>query len=214
MHIPDGYLDLTTVFITYTIFTIYMMYTLYKLKNISYTEKTSLLAVVSAGIFAAQMLNWPIVGGTSLHFVGGALAGILLGPWLGTLSMFLVLFVQCIVFHDGGITTLGANMINMGIIDVLIGIIFYRIGEKFSGSRDFGCIIGAFLGGWLGIALAGIACGLEIGFSSQFAYGWVLATSVMGMWHLALGVIEGIITALVVAYLVKRAPELMYWGAD
>ena len=88
MHIPDGYLDLTTVFITYTIFTIYMMYALYKLKNISYTEKTSLLAVVSAGIFAAQMLNWPIVGGTSLHFVGGALAGILLGPWLGTLSMF------------------------------------------------------------------------------------------------------------------------------
>lgn len=211
MHIPDGYLDPLVASLTYAIFIVFMVYVFYRLRGIPYAERASVLAVVSAGVFVAQMLNWPIVGGTSLHFVGGALAGILLGPWLGSLSMFLVLFVQCIVFHDGGITALGANMINMGIIDVFVGYLFYRLGLRFGGGR-LGGILGAFLGGWLGITLAGVACGLEIGFSSQFAYGWVLATSIMGVWHLALGVIEGVITAMVLAYLMRRAPEFIFGG--
>lgn len=212
MHIPDGYLDPLIASLTYAVFIAFMIYVLYRLRRLPYVERASLLAVVSAGIFAAQMLNWPIIGGTSLHFVGGALAGILLGPWLGALSMFLVLFVQCIVFHDGGITALGANMINMGIIDVLVGYALYRAVGRLSGSKGFSSVIGAFLGGWLGLTLAGIACGLEIGFSSQFAYGWVLAISIMGVWHFILGVVEGVITAIVIAYLVRRAPELLCGG--
>lgn len=214
VHIPDGFLDPLIASLTYAVFIFFMIYVLYRLRNVSYAEKASVLAVISAGIFAAQMLNWPIVGGTSLHFVGGALAGILLGPWLGALSMFLVLFVQCLVFHDGGITALGANMINMGMIDVLVGFVLYRIGERLGGSRGLGGVVGAFLGGWLGITLAGVACGLEIGLSSQFSYGWVLAVSVMGVWHLVLGVVEGVITAAVLAYLIRRAPELLYGGVD
>ena len=202
MHIPDGFLDPLTAATTYVIMLAYTVFAFVKLRREGSEEKATLAAVLAAGIFAAQMLNWPIPGGTSLHFVGGALAGILLGPWLGYISLFLVLLVQCLVFHDGGITALGANVLNMAIIDVLVGYALYKaFPEKYKP-------VGAFLGGWLGITLAGVACGVEIGVSSQLPYGLAVTVPVMGIWHAILGVVEGVITAAVVTYLAKRAPYL------
>lgn len=202
MHIPDGFLDPAVSITTYAIALAFTIYAFYKSKK----EKTNakpLIPVLAAAIFAAQMLNWPLVGGTSLHFVGGALSGILLGPWLGYLTMFLVILVQCIVFHDGGITALGANLFNMAIIDVLVGYyIFKAFPQKYKK-------IGAFLGGWAGITLAGIAAGVELGVSSYMPYGLSVTLSVMGGWHALLGIIEGVITALVYAYIEKRAPDMI-----
>lgn len=206
MHIPDGFLDLTTIAITYIVFIIYLMLALTRMR--ASREKMAFVPVLAAGIFAAQMLNWPIPGGTSLHFVGGALAGILLGPYLGFLTLFLVLFVQCLVFHDGGITALGANALNMAIIDVLVGYGAYVLAVKAFGNTRRSRTLGAFLGGWLGITLAGITCGLEIGYSPSFPYGVMITIPIMGIWHLALGVVEGIITALIVDYLYPRLPQL------
>lgn len=172
-------------------------------------SNTSLMSLLAAGIFAAQMINWPIPGGTSLHFVGGALAGIVLGPWLGFLSMFLVLLVQCIVFHDGGITALGANVLNMAIIDVLVGYFLYKgLVRRFS--EESTRLFASFLGGWIGITLAGLACGLEIGYSPSFPYGVAQTIPIMVSWHLVLGLVEGIITASIVMYLIRRAPHLLY----
>ena len=203
MHIPDGFLDPLTAGVTYVITLVYAAYAFKKLREEKASERITLASVLAAGIFAAQMLNWPIPGGTSLHFVGGALAGILLGPWLGFVSLFLVLLVQCLVFHDGGITALGANVLNMAIIDVLVGYALYKIfPEKYKP-------VGAFLGGWIGITLAGVACGVEIGVSSQLPYGLAVTVPIMGVWHAILGVIEGLITAAVVAYVTKRAPYLL-----
>lgn len=209
MHIPDGFLDLATATITYTMFIVYTGYAFHKVKLKISAEKISLISVLAAGIFAAQMLNWPLPGGTSLHFVGGALAGILLGPWLGFLTMFLVLLVQCLIFHDGGITALGANMINMAIIDVLIGYIIYKVFMKAFGKKNSVRAFAAFLGGWLGITLAGIACGVEIGVSKQFIYGIGITVPIMGVWHAILGIIEGAVTAFVVLYVAKKAPHLV-----
>jgi len=208
VHIPDGFLDSTTIIVTYVVFLTYAVLAFSKIKNIS-RNKVALVPVLAAGIFAAQMLNWPIPGGTSLHFVGGALAGILLGPFLGFLTLFLVLFVQCLVFHDGGITALGANVLNMAIIDVIVGYGIYLAITRIFGNTRRNRIIGAFLGGWLGITLAGIACGLEIGYSPSFPYGIMVTVPIMGIWHLVLGVIEGIITALVVDYLYIHMPQLV-----
>lgn len=100
MHIPDGFLDPVTIVLTYALFFTYLAYTIHAIrrKGAFTSEKVSLVSALAAGIFAAQMLNWPIPGGTSLHFVGGGLAGILLGPHLGFLVLFIVLLVQCIVF--------------------------------------------------------------------------------------------------------------------
>jgi len=210
MHIPDGYLDPTVSVATYIIFLAYFVYAFKFMRKGFSSEKATLLSVLASGIFVAQMLNWPIPGGTSLHFVGGALAGILLGPWLGFLTIFLVLLVQCLIFHDGGITALGANSINMAIVDVLVGYLIYYVIVKYFGRR--GSVIGAFLGGWAGITLAGLACGLEIGFSPSFPYGVSVTVPVMTLWHLGLGIVEGAITASIVAYLARRMPELLYSG--
>jgi len=212
VHIPDGYLDVTVASITYALFLLYGALALRRLRGALTAESVSLTSVLAAGIFAAQMLNWPIPGGTSLHFVGGALAGIVLGPWMGFLALFLVLFVQCVVFHDGGITALGANVVNMAVIDVLVGYLIYRALTSRLGGGDGVKGLAAFLGGWLGIALAGLACGLEIGFSPSFPYGVSITVPVMTGWHLALGVVEGLITSLVVLYLSRRAPYLLTAG--
>ncbi|MGQ9781759.1 MAG: energy-coupling factor ABC transporter permease [Nitrososphaeria archaeon] len=207
MHIPDGFLDAFTVVVTYAIFLAYGAYALRKAKTVFSTEHTILISVLSACIFAAQMLNWPLPGGTSLHFVGGAVAGIMLGPWLGFLSIFLVLLIQCLVFHDGGITALGANALNMAIVSVLVGFLVYKILLKAFGTENSIRFAGAFLGGWLGIVLAGAACGLEIGFSPAFPYGVAFTVPVMIVWHALLGIVEGAVTAFTVLYLVNKAPK-------
>jgi len=123
--------------------------------------------------------------------------------------MFLVLLIQCIVFHDGGITALGANVLNMAIIGVLVGYFIFVIVNKLMHGARKARIIGAFLEGWISVILAGIACGLEIGYSPAFPYGIYITVPVMGQWHAALGVIEGIITAFIIGYLTIKAPYLV-----
>jgi cobalt/nickel transport system permease protein len=209
MHIPDGFLDITTATVTYIIFIVFGYYALRKSRKMLESEMISFVSVLAAGIFAAQMLNWPIPGGTSLHFVGGGLAGILLGPWLGFLTMTLVLTVQALIFHDGGITTLGANALNMAIIAVLIGYSSYKFIIRNLGNQDSNRFLGAFLGGWLGIVIAGAAVAIEIGYSPSFPYGIAITIPVMVGWHAALGIIEGLITALTIIYLSRRAPQLL-----
>ncbi len=204
MHIPDGFLDPYMSAATYAAFLGYTAYSLRRIGGTLDPSKASLVTVLAAGIFAAQMLNWPIPGGTSLHFVGGGLAGILLGPYLGFLAMFMVLLVQTLVFHDGGITALGANVLNMGIVAVLTGHYVYR-----SLRTRLGDFAAAFLGGWLSITLAGLATGLEIGASPSFGYYIDVTVPVMTLWHAVLGVIEGLVTALIVVRVKRVLPEVM-----
>jgi len=210
MHIPDGYLDITASISTYALSIIYGLISYSRLKGSLDTDKVSLISILSATIFAAQMLNWPIPGGTSLHFVGGALAGIILGPYLGFMVISIVLIIQCLIFHDGGITALGANILNMAIIDVLVGYTLYRIIIKLFGKRGSTRFIASFIGGWLGISLAGLACGLEIGYSPLFPYGILITVPIMTVWHVILGVIEGLITALSISYIARKEPNLIY----
>ncbi|MCC6042329.1 MAG: energy-coupling factor ABC transporter permease [Candidatus Verstraetearchaeota archaeon] len=206
MHIPDGFLDTVTASVTYVIAVGCGILLWRKFKRSLGAEEISLLTVLSAAIFVAQMLNWPLPGGTSLHFVGGALAGVLLGPFLGFASMTLVLVVQCLLFHDGGITTLGANVLNMALVDVLVGYAVFKLVIGLAGNKRGPRMVGAFLGAWLGIVLAGLACGLEIGLSPSFGFYVDVTVPVMVSWHALLGVVEGVITALVVEYLHVRLP--------
>ena len=204
MHIPDGFLDLWICALMYVISAVVIGYSAVKLKGTLESKQVPLIGVVAAGIFAAQMLNWPIPGGTSAHLVGGAIAGILLGPYAGCLSMASVLTIQCLVFGDGGITSLGANIFNMGIVDVFVG---YAV---FKALRNFNQDVATFLAGWLGIWLAAIACGIEIGVSSIFKYEIGVTVPTMGIWHGILGIVEGIITMLVIRYIALRQPDIIY----
>ncbi len=215
MHIPDGFLDPAWCVATYAITVAYFVlgYVRYRNRASLDPQTASLLITLSAGIFVAQMLNWPIPGGTSLHLVGAALAAALLGPYLGSVALALVLLVQCLVFHDGGITTLGANILNMGIVGVLSGYYISRAVVKLMGGLSKRSIfIGGLLGGWLSIFLAGVVCGIEIGFSPSFPYGVAVTVPIMGSWHFALGVIEGIITGSILSYIYSRDPNLIKLG--
>ncbi|AKT34162.1 ABC-type Co2+ transport system, permease component [Pyrobaculum sp. WP30] len=124
MHIPDGYLDPILAGVTWAVMLAFGYYAYRRSELLKYME---LVISLAAAIFVAQMLSWPIPGGTSLHFVGAALAAILLGPFVAFFVLLLVLLVQTLVFHDGGITTLGANVINMGVVAPLVGYAVYKV---------------------------------------------------------------------------------------
>lgn len=210
MHIPDGFLDAPWIVITYAATLGYYGYLSFTGRLRLDAMRISLVTTLAAAIFAAQMLNWPIPGGTSLHLLGGALAGILLGPAYGSLALALVLIVQALVFHDGGLTTLGANILNMGIIAVLTGYYIFKYAVRLMGSPSSKSLfLGGLVAGWMSVFLAGIACGVEIGLSPRFPYGVEITVPVMGGWHLALGVVEGVITGLVLSYVYKRDPSMI-----
>jgi cobalt/nickel transport system permease protein len=211
LHIPDGFLDPVWVVATYAVTVVYAVLAFKRALRVWSPEVAVAVSVLAAAIFVAQMLNWPLPGGTSLHFVGGGLAGVLLGPWLGFVVMFLVVVVQALVFHDGGITTLGANVLNMAVIDVVVAYTVYRLVFGLLGGGRRGRLVASFMAGWLGVVAAGVACGIEIGASPYFPYGLAITVPIMAGWHAALGVVEGLATAMVIDYLAVRAPSYVAW---
>jgi cobalt/nickel transport system permease protein len=149
------------------------------------------------------MLNWPIPGGTSAHFVGGAFAGILLGPYLGVLAMTAVVTIQALVFGDGGIIALGGNLFAMAVVDVLVG---YGLFRAFRGFHETGA---AFVAGWGAITVSALAVGVGVGASSAFAYELGVTVPIMVVGHALLGLIEGAITAAVYGYVANARPNLV-----
>src|SRR4030042_4153630 len=126
MHIPDGFLDPKTWIILDAVATGTVGLSVYKMSRKLKEKMIPLMGVLAAFIFAAQMLNFPVSGGTSGHFVGGVLASILLGPFAGTLVITVVVVVQALLFQDGGIAVMGANVFNMAIVGSLLGYYIFR----------------------------------------------------------------------------------------
>jgi cobalt/nickel transport system permease protein len=206
MHIPDGYLGLWIAAVCYVLAALALGFAARRVNNELGDTRVALLGVVSAGIFAAQMLNWPIPGGTSAHFVGSALAAVLLGPHLGALSVASVLILQTLLFGDGGITALGANVLNMAVIGVYISYGLFRLLRPWSRS------VAAFVAGWLGITVGAVAAAVELGLSSTFNYELLTVLAVMGGGHLLLGLIEGAITVLVYRFVASARPDIVVRG--
>jgi len=215
VRIPDGYLDPYTAASTYAISILYLAYSFRKIRGLEEANTIAGITATAAFIFVAQMIAWPIPGGTSLHLVGGAISGVLWGPYLGSLAMALVLLVQCLVFRDGGITALGANILNMGIVAVVASYALYRsllklLSKGMASSKAR--FAAGFVAGWISLALAGTVCGIEIGVSgSYFGYGSAalsISLSVMAISHTFLGLVEGAITGSVLAYLGSKGFEI------
>jgi cobalt/nickel transport system permease protein len=206
MHIPDGFLDLWIAAACYVLAALALGFAVRRVNDELDDTRVALLGVVAAGIFAAQMLNWPIPGGTSAHFVGGALAAILLGPYLGSLSVASVLIIQTLVFGDGGITALGANILNMAVIDVFVGYALFRV------LRSWNRSVAAFVAGWLAITASAVAAAIELGLSSTFNYELMTVLTVMGGGHFLLGLIEGAITVLVYRFIASARPDIVVRG--
>jgi cobalt/nickel transport system permease protein len=162
-----------------------------------------LLGVSGAFVFAAQMLNFPIPGGTSGHFVGGALVGILLGPSASVVVLASVLLIQCIVFRDGGVTALGANLINMGLLGGVLGGV---LGSLTKDKKKLRPLVG-FFAGWLACVLGALACSLELVLSERAPANVIFPA--MGGVHALIGIGEGAITASALSLLATVRPDLL-----
>jgi cobalt/nickel transport system permease protein len=216
MHIPDGLMDPTVSAIGWIEFLVVLGAVLLLAGNRVKEKNLPRVAVLSAGIFVAQMLNFPIGGGTTGHLVGGALFAIIAGPMVAVIGMTVVLLIQALMFGDGGITALGLNALNMAVIAPLTGWGVYTLlktmtekeGRRSSAASGF--VAGA--AAWASVFVAAAACAAELAVSyavSSGAYGIAATVSVPAMlgMHAVIGVGEGIITAGVLAYLWSVQPD-------
>ena len=177
-----------------------------KAKNAYSSSVTPLLAVSSAFVFAAQMINFPIMFGTSGHLVGGTFLAVLLGPYVAILSMTIVLMMQALIFADGGLSTFGANVFNMAVIGGLSYFIVKSLTRESKSSSRF--FVSVFAASWLSMVLGAVACGLQIGFSPLFSEAGGVGVTVPAMlfWHILIGFGEAAITATLLTQL-KRMPS-------
>ncbi len=207
MHIPDGFISMPVAAAGIAVAAGSVAYAV-KATNKKMGEKqVPMMGVLAAFIFAAQMLNFPVAGGTSGHFVGAALAAIILGPWSAVLIMSCVLIVQCLLFQDGGLLALGANIVNMGVIAVFISSFTYKgIFAAMRGGKT-GRLVAAGIGGWISVVVSALACAVELAISGIVP--WQVAVSAMGIVHMAIGVGEGFITVAVIALILGTRPDLL-----
>jgi cobalt/nickel transport system permease protein len=215
MHIPDGYLGPQTYGSLFVITVPFIIRAYNFLKKNLKRSQIPMLALGSAFSFVIMMFNIPIPGGTTGHAVGGVLLSILLGPWATSIIISIVLIIQALIFGDGGITAIGANCFNMAIIMPFTGYYIYKI---LKGNRPLSSkrgILSAGIGAYVGLNMSALFTAIELGIQPLIAKDingnplycpYSLSTTIpaMMMEHLLLfGFIEGIITMLVISYLIK-----------
>jgi cobalt/nickel transport system permease protein len=210
MHIPDGLLDPKVAALTSLIGAAGLAYGIRSVERKHKERATSLMGMMAAFIFAAQMVNFPVGPGVSGHLLGGVLASVMVGPWAGAIVIAAVLIVQCFLFGDGGLTALGANFVNMGLIGSVAGYSIYTTVRRFIGGRN-GVLAGAMIAAWFTVLLAAGACTLELA-ASGHAGSFLRILTWMVLVHAVIGVGEALITGLVVRYILLTRPELFDEG--
>jgi cobalt/nickel transport system permease protein len=207
MHIPDGFLSGGVAAATGVVAIAAVAYGL-RVANVQLDEaRVPLLGVVAAFIFAAQMLNFPVAGGTSGHFLGATMAAVLLGPWIACLVMSVVLIVQCFAFADGGVSALGANILNMGVLGALLaGLLVIAAQKVLPPTRT------AFLGtvgvvAWLTVMTGATGTSFELAMSDTVSLEAVLP-AMLGV-HSLIGIGEAVITVSAVAAVLASRPDLV-----
>jgi cobalt/nickel transport system permease protein len=166
-----------------------------------------LMGVMAAFIFAAQMFNFQVAGGTSGHLLGGVLAGVLLGPWAGTLVMACVVIVQGLVFSDGGLVVMGANIFNMGIVGTLGGYALYRGLCRLVGGEDRARVPAAAIAGWASVMGAAVMMSLQL-IVSGTSPAEIVLPAMLGV-HLFIGIGEALITGAAVAFIATTRRDLL-----
>jgi cobalt/nickel transport system permease protein len=165
------------------------------------------MGMTAAFLFAAQMVNFPVLPGVSGHLLGGVLAAVLLGPWGGAVAVAAVLLVQALLFADGGVTALGANFVNMGLLGSAGGWLIY-VSLRRRWARERGVLAAAMVAAWLSVLLSAGACAVELAGSGR----WSSLGSVLGwmlLVHAVIGVGEALITGVVVQALLRTRPDLI-----
>lgn len=204
LHIPDGFLSISVSIVCWLI-TVLTLNVAISHTNKSLGEKqVPLMGVMAAFIFAAQMINFPVPGGTSGHLLGGTLAAITLGPWAGMLVMTAVIAVQALLFQDGGLLVMGANILNMGLVTVVIGYGLYRaVSGRSMGMK----LTVAGVAAWLSVVAGALFTSLQLWLSgtSQLQ---IVIPAMLGI-HAVIGVGETLITVAALAFIMRTRPDLL-----
>ena len=206
MHIPDGFIDGKTALVTAALSAVGVGLALRQVKKELPPRKVPLLGLAAAFVFAAQMINFPVIGGTSGHLVGGTLVAALLGPSAAVVVLATVLIVQCFLFADGGVSALGANVFNMALMGAVGGYGMYRVlCRGMRGTR--GRVTAVAFAGWCSTVLAAICCAGQLAWSGTV--NWSAGFTAMAGIHTLIGLGEGLISALVLLAIERSRPDLI-----
>ncbi len=204
LHIPDGFLSLTVSILCWAITAITLSLAISRSNKSLGERQIPLMGVMAAFIFAAQMINFPVAGGTSGHLLGGALAAIALGPWAGMLVMTAVIAVQGLLFQDGGLLVMGANILNMGLITAAIGYGLYRAVP--AGKRTLKLTV-AGIAAWLSVMAGALFTSLQLWLSGTSQLQIVIPA--MLTVHALIGLGEALITVAALTFIWQTRPDLL-----
>ena len=207
MHIPDGFLSLILSLILWLVSSLAISMAIKQYSKHENNHKLPLMGVLAAAIFAGQMLNFNVVGGTSGHLLGAALATILVGPWEAILVMTSVVSVQALIFQDGGLLALGANIFNMAVIGVSVSYTVYHLLGKLLRKESWALGLKGFLSGWTSIFIAALAAGLELAISGTSPAN--VAVPAMAGIHALIGIGEGLITLVALLFISSTRKEML-----
>ncbi len=211
MHIPDGFLSVVVSIIFWVLSIAVIAVALRRVSRDLGEREVPVMGVVAAAIFAGQMLNFTVAGGTSGHLLGAALATILLGPWAAVLTMTAVVSVQALIFQDGGLLALGANIFNMAVIGVFVSYAVHRAFQRISSAPRVNIFAGGFAAAWLSILIASLAAALQLALSGTSPAN--IAVPAMAAIHALIGVGEGLITVGALAFIYAARRDLLKIGA-
>jgi cobalt/nickel transport system permease protein len=207
MHIPDGFLSVPVSIFFWLITILVVGYALKRVGADLGERQVPIMGVLAAAIFAGQMLNFAVAGGTSGHLIGAALAVIVLGPWAATLVLTCVITIQALIFQDGGLLVLGANIFNMAIVGVSVAYMVFRTVQRLAGKHPWGLFMGGFLAAWSSVEIAALGTALELSISGTSPAN--IAIPAMGGIHALIGIGEGLITIGALAFLRASRADLL-----
>jgi cobalt/nickel transport system permease protein len=208
MHIPDGFISPSVAAIAGITSVAALGIAAGRSQEAFGMRRAPILGLTTAFIFAAQMINFPVAGGTSGHLLGGTLAAIILGsPWAGTLCIATVLIIQAVLFADGGITALGANILNMGIVGVWVGWTLTQTLQRLFGGSKSRLPLASGIAAGISVVVAAFVAAIELALSGTSPINIVLPA--MTGIHILIGVGEGLITGGVLTYLASSRPDLL-----
>jgi cobalt/nickel transport system permease protein len=208
LHIPDGFLSFIVSAVCWAISAMILTVAISRTNKSLGEKQVPLMGVMAAFIFAAQMINFPVAGGTSGHLLGSALAAIVLGPWAAMVVMTAVITVQSLLFQDGGLLVMGANILNMGLITAVIGYGLYR--AVFGRSRRIKLMVAGFAA-WLSVMAGALATALELWLSGTSNLQTV-ALAMLGV-HTVIGIGEALITVAALTFILQTRPALVGEGS-
>jgi len=207
MHIPDGFVDGKTALAAGVLAAAGLGVALRNVRRAFPPHRVPLIGLAAAFVFAAQMLNFPVAGGTSGHLIGAVLAAVLLGPSAAVLVMGTVLILQCFMFADGGVTALGANIFNMALVAPGVGYAVFAVVRRIAGEGRRSLLLATAFASWCSTVAAAIACAGQLAVSGTVA--WGVAFPAMAGVHMLIGIGEAVITTLVIAAVAGVRPELL-----